>query len=260
MMQVLSEELKKPLIELLLSIADDKLILGHRASDWTGLAPVLEEDIAFSAISQEEIAHAAALYDAIAQLQRKTADSIALGRKPGAYRCADLVVIPDEFDWARAIVRQFLCDHFDVLRLGRLARADYAPLSALASRLHAEELTHLEHGDTWMVHLGKGSDESRLRMQAALDLFAPHAAMLFEPVVSLDELENAGLYPLPEGDMFDQWHTAVQNICDEADLTIQVSRPDPITVGGRRGKHGDELTTLLDEMCEVYRIEPEAAW
>jgi len=259
-MQELQDELKTPLIELLLSIADDKLILGHRTSDWTGLAPILEEDIAFSAISQEEIAHAAALYQIVGPMQGKNADAMALGRTVDEYRCANLVVLSDEFDWARALSRQFLCDHFDVLRLERLSRSAYAPVAAVAARLHAEEATHLEHCDTWMVHLGKGTDEARDRVQAALDLLAPHAAMLFEPTEGVGKLEQARLYPRGDEDIFDLWQRAVQAVCKDAGLKLQVARAAPDAVGGRRGQHSDELKTLLDEMCEVYRIEPEAAW
>ena len=63
--------------DLLLSIADDKLILGHRNSDWTGLGPILEEDIAFSALAQDDIAHALALYEVIAARTDTTADASA---------------------------------------------------------------------------------------------------------------------------------------------------------------------------------------
>ena len=84
------EDLKGPLLELLLSVADDKLLLGHRNSDWTGLGPILEEDIAFSSMAQDEIAHAQALYERAGELVGKTADQLAFGRDPDAYRCATI--------------------------------------------------------------------------------------------------------------------------------------------------------------------------
>ena len=190
-MQTLPDELKTPLAVLLLSIADDKLMLGHRGSDWTGLAPILEEDIAFSAISQEEIAHASALYEMVGAMQGQRADAVDFGRPPEAYRCAELVTVSDEFDWARALVRQFFCDHFDILRFDRLSRSAYAPLAALAGRIHAEEATHIEHADLWMVQIGRGGDESQQRMQAALDLLSPLAGMLFEATNGIDGVKAA---------------------------------------------------------------------
>ena len=100
--------LTAPFTDLLLSIADDKLLLGHRNSDWTGLAPILEEDIAFSALAQDEIAHAQAFYEIVGSINGRGADAIAFGRAPEAYRCATLVEPSDAFDWARALVRQLL--------------------------------------------------------------------------------------------------------------------------------------------------------
>ena len=172
-MDKLSEHLKQPAAELLLSVADDKFMLGHRNADWTGLAPILEEDIAFSALSQDEIAHASALYEMVAQLQGTKADRLAFGRRPDEYRCAQIVELSDEFDWAKALCRNFFCDHFDSLRLGRLAQSRYTALAQLAGRLAAEEHIHVEHVDSWMGRLGRGGAEAHGRLQAALDALAP---------------------------------------------------------------------------------------
>ena len=95
---MLAENLKTPLVELLLSVADDKLMIGHRNSDWTGLGPILEEDIAFSSLAQDEIAHAQVLYGLASEIDGRSADSLAFGRGPDEYRCAQLVELPDDFD------------------------------------------------------------------------------------------------------------------------------------------------------------------
>src|SRR5215510_222272 len=108
-MAQIPEKLKEPLAQLLLSVADDKLILGHRNADWTGLAPILEEDIAFSSLAQDDLAHAMALYELIADLTGSDANRVAFGRSLAEYRCCELVELHDEFDWSIAIVRQFLC-------------------------------------------------------------------------------------------------------------------------------------------------------
>jgi len=115
----LPDHLRQPLIDLLLSLADDKFMLGHRNADWTGLAPILEEDIAFSSLAQDEIAHASALYQMIAGLSGTRADVLAFGRRPEEYRCAQIVEPADEFNWALAIGRNFFRDPFDFLRLHR---------------------------------------------------------------------------------------------------------------------------------------------
>jgi ring-1,2-phenylacetyl-CoA epoxidase subunit PaaC len=255
-----ADNLRRPLIDLILSIADDKLILGHRNSDWTGLAPLLEEDIAFSSLAQDEMAHAQALYELAGRLTDRSADDLAFGRQPGEYRCAAVVELPDEFDWATAIARQFVCDHFELLRLGRLSGSAYRPLADLALRLRAEEQVHAEHADGWIVRLGRGTDGARERMQRALDAVRPHAPSLLEPVEGQETLESAGLYPPGARDMFETWAEALQVVSARAGLSLCLQRPRASMRGGRRGVHTPHLAGLLDEMSEVYRLEPGAAW
>ncbi len=259
-MDSLPENLKQPMIDLLLAVADDKLMLGHRNSDWTGLGPILEEDIAFSSLAQDEIAHAQAIYELLSPLVDKTADELAYGRSIDQYRCAQIVELPDDFDWSIAIARQFFCDHIDRMRLERLARSSYTPLRGLASRLAAEEQVHVDHVDAWIVRLGRGNDESKRRVQTALDKLAPLAPMLFEKVDAEDELVDADLYPPGDDDMFHAWHDVLQHVAHEGGLSIDLNPPDQGAHGGRRGRHSEHLKSLLDEMCEVYRLEPGAVW
>lgn len=259
-MESLPTELKSPLVELLLSLADDKFILGHRNADWTGLAPILEEDIAFSALAQDDLAHAAVLYELVASLTGGEANRLAYGRRPEEYRCAHLVELHDEFDWGVAIVRQFLCNHFDFLRLARLSRSAWRPLAELAGRMLAEERLGVGHADQWVVRLGRGTAESHARVQAAIDRLVPLALGLFEPTEGLEKIESAGIYPPLSPDMFDQWSAAVENVTAEATLRIELHRPARFAPGGRRGQHSADFAVLFDELTEVYRIEPEAVW
>ena len=259
-MITLPDNLKRPFADLLLAVADDKLMLGHRNSDWTGLAPILEEDIAFSSLAQDEMAHAQALYQLIAGLIGTSADALAFGRKSEAFRCAAIVEAPDEFDWATAICRQFFCDHFDRLRLRRLARSSDKPVADLANRLAAEEQIHVEHVDSWMQRLGRGTDESRQRMQRSLDALAAIAPSLFETIEHEHELVAADVYPRAEKDMFETWRNELEQIANDSSLKLDLHPPSPQAIGGRRGKHTEHLAPLLHEMCEVYRLEPNAAW
>ncbi len=259
-MDKLSEHLKRPLIELLLSVADDKFMLGHRNADWTGLAPILEEDIAFSALSQDEIAHASALYDMVAQLQGSKADRLAFGRKPDEYRCAQIVELSDEFDWAKALCRNFFCDHFDILRLGRLAQSRFTPLAQLAGRLAAEEQIHVEHVDSWMRRLGRGGMDPYRRIQEALGSLAPLAPALLEPTEGLDLLEAEGIYPKTTPGTFERWSGDLGRLARDAGLKLELQPLAANFMGGRHGKHSELFLPLLDELTEVYRIEPEAAW
>ena len=258
-MEQISSQYVVATVDLLLSVADDKFILGHRNADWTGLAPMLEEDIAFSSLAQDDLAHALALYELIATIRGGSADAIAYGRSPADYRCAQLVELADEFDWATAIARQFFCDHFDQLRLGRLASSAWKPLRDLSARLLAEERLAIGHADQWIVRLGKGGDASRSRVQAAIHKLAPLAVALFEPTAGVESLETAGVYP-PSGDMFAQWSDAIENVIEAATLDLSLPKLDLSKPAGRRGVRSGEFAALHSEMTEVYRVEPSATW
>jgi ring-1,2-phenylacetyl-CoA epoxidase subunit PaaC len=259
-MSDIPDNLKTPFVDLLLALADDKLVLGHRNSDWTGLGPILEEDIAFSALAQDEMSHAQAICELLAPLTGRTADQIAFGRTAHEYRCAHIVEVPDAFDYATAITRQFFCDHFDVLRLARLSNSSHEPIAALAKRLIREEQVHVEHSDSWMIRLGTGTIESNKRLQDAVDQLLPIAPMLFEHVEHQQHLVDEGLYPGSEHDMLRDWTDTVTDVAKAAKLHFHVQHPAVSAVGGRRSNHTEHLAPLLEEMTEVWRLEPDAAW
>src|SRR5205085_5014251 len=89
-------------LALLLSLADDELVLGHRHAEWTGWAPHIEEDLAFSSIAQDEMAHARLLYGLAKEATGRDEDSLALGRKPEEYRNAVLCERPNR-DWGYSL-------------------------------------------------------------------------------------------------------------------------------------------------------------
>jgi ring-1,2-phenylacetyl-CoA epoxidase subunit PaaC len=257
-----SPEVKLAFVNALLAGADDDLMLGHAGSEWTGLAPILEEDIAVSSIAQDEIAHARELYEMVAGLTKRTADELAYARKPEEYRCCALVIRPDEFDWAYLIARQFYADHFDALRLARWQRSSHRPLANLAHRIAAEEVFHVHHVDNWLVRLGRGDAEAKARLQKALDDLWPSAVGQFERVEGAALLETEGLIPAAERPMFEQFAEEVGNAMRAAGLKPPSGGPDATSppAGGRCGRHGAGFAAVLDDLCAVYRLEPDAAW
>jgi ring-1,2-phenylacetyl-CoA epoxidase subunit PaaC len=137
----------------LLEIADDELILGWRNSEWTGIAPFLEEDVAFSSIAQNEIGHARALYELAARDLGTTADELAFDRAPGEYRCSRLVELRFVPDWARTIARHCLYEGADAERIRALMDSDDAEVAGLAAKIDREEAYHRMHADMWFDRL-----------------------------------------------------------------------------------------------------------
>ena len=138
--------------ELLLELADDELVMGWRDSEWTGIAPTLEEDVAFSSIAQNEIGHARAAYELAARELDTTADELAFDRSPDEYLCTPLVQLR-LLDWAHAIARRYLYEQLDQARIEGLKRSDDAEIAALAAKIDREEAYHRMHAELWAERL-----------------------------------------------------------------------------------------------------------
>jgi ring-1,2-phenylacetyl-CoA epoxidase subunit PaaC len=161
--------------DLLLELADDELVVGWRNSEWTGIAPFLEEDVAFSSIAQNEIGHARALYELAAAELGTTADELAFDRAPAEYRCAPLVQHRFVPDWARTVARHVLYETADAVRIAALAQSDDPVLAGIVAKIDREEVYHRLHAGMWLDRLG---DEPAVR--AALDELWPEALGLLE--------------------------------------------------------------------------------
>jgi ring-1,2-phenylacetyl-CoA epoxidase subunit PaaC len=209
--------------QLLLEYADDELILGWRDSEWTGIAPSLEEDVAFSSIAQNEIGHARALYELAARDLGTTADELAFDRSPDEYRCAPLVELR-RLDWAHTIARHWLYETADELRLAALKESDDPEVARLAAKMDREEVYHRLHAQMWA---GRLRDEPRF-VEAVQELW-PHAVGV-----------------LPEA--------------LRAAFSERVPGTVPETAPVERGEHSDELRPLLEEMTIVRRSVPGATW
>ena len=153
--------------ELLLAVADDELILGWRDSEWTGIAPSLEEDVAFSSIAQNEIGHARALYELAAPDLGTTADELAFDRSPDEYRCSRLVELRLP-GWEHTIARHYLYEEADAARLERLKASEDPEVAGLAEKIDREEVYHRMHAQMWFDRL---QDEPRFA--SALDELRP---------------------------------------------------------------------------------------
>ena len=159
----------------LLELADDELIVGWRDSEWTGIAPTLEEDVAFSSIAQNEIGHARALYELAAAELHTNADALAFDREPDEYRCAPLVEL-HLLEWAHTIARRYLYEEADRVRIGALMRSEDSALAGLAAKIDREEVYHRLHAEMWAARL---RDEPRFR--SAVEGSGPTPLGVLEP-------------------------------------------------------------------------------
>ena len=217
-------------LDLVLALADDELILGWRNSEWTGIAPFLEEDVAFSSIAQNEIGHARALYELAAREVGTDADALAFDRAPEEYRSAPLVELR-RLEWARTIARHWLYETADAIRLDALKDSDDPELAGIAAKIDREEVYHRIHAEMWIDRL-LASDDARPRLDEALEELWPYALGVLD-----DDLR-------PE---------LVRRV--EEKLGRAMPEAEPVS----RGQHEAELAELLEEMTMVRRSAPAGA-
>jgi ring-1,2-phenylacetyl-CoA epoxidase subunit PaaC len=249
---------ENPFFEYVLRLGDDRLVLGHRLSEWCGHAPILEEDIALANIALDLIGQASMLLKLAGEVEGKgrTEDTLAYFRDAIEFRNAQLVELPNG-DFAVTIVRQFLFDAWDVLVLERLTTASHQALAGIAAKALKEAKYHLRHTAEWVRMLGDGTVESHARAQRALDDLWPYTAELFlgddvdaQAVASGNGVDVAALRP--------RWRQTVEQVLAEATLTVPKDGLAPR--GGRTGRHTEHLGRMLADMQSLARAHPGATW
>ena len=249
---------QEALIELLYKMADDQFILGHRNAEWTGLGPVLEEDIAFSSMAQDKLGHSLAFYSLLQQLGEPDPDALAFGREAQQFHCCQFVELPiGEYDFS--LIRHFLFDHAETIRFELLSASTYAPLVQVVAKLKGELKYHLLHANTLVKRLGTATPESISRLQASLQMAFPYALGMFELSPYEQELVGAGLYA-GEARAREIWLNNIRTVLAQTALTLPAEDQAAPVTGGRRGRHSPHLAPLLLEMTEVVRIDLNAEW
>lgn len=244
--------------ELLYKMADDQLILGHRNSEWTGMGPLLEEDIAFSSMAQDKIGHSLALYTMLQELGEQDPDTVGFTRNANQFHNCLLVELPNqEYDFS--LVRHFLYDTAEAIRFEALTRSSYEPLAQLSVKIRGELRYHTLHANTWMKQLGSATPESMERLQKSLDFAMPYALGIFEPSFYEKEIIADGIF---EGEEIikGKWLAQIEKILSQTNLSLPDVKIMLPNLGGRTGNHSEHLQPLLDEMSEVFKIDPNAEW
>ncbi len=241
---------------LLRSMADDEFVIGFSDSEWTGIAPLLEEDVAMSSLAQDELGHAAALYALLGELTGTDVDALAYDREPDAYRHCRLLD-HGRGDWAMTIARRFLYDSADAIRLEALADGSWSPLAELVGKLVREERYHRMHAGAWLDRLARSAEEPRDRLLAALIVLAPDAATVFTSIEGEADLIASGILDAPMTELESRWRASIAPVFAELDLPMPPPASDP-----ERGRldHGADFRWLWDGFTSVRYADPGATW
>lgn len=245
--------------EFLIKIADDAFIIGHRNSEWTGLGPTLEEDISFSSMSQDKIGHAIAIYNILhEEFGMSEPDELAFQRKADSFLCCHLVEVFSR-DYAFCLARHFYHDRAEALRYAMLESSSLESLSKLALKFKGEIKYHTLHADTWIKQLAGSAQESKARIQEALEKAYPLALGIFEEGPFEDKLRSSGVFE-GEAVLREKWTSAITEFLVDAGIDTAFMDASEANAGGRSGSHSEDLKKLLTEMTEVSATDKNANW
>lgn len=259
-----NKEYKDVLVELIYQLADDDLIISYRASEWLGLAPHIEEDVAFSSIAQNTMGHATLFYQLLEDLGEGDMDYLAHGRPanerkssiylekvngPGSY------IDEPDYDWALAVVRNFLYETLKRIKLEAATQSSYKPLQHMARKVLMEQTYHLAHWKLWLKQLQGATEEAQNKINGRLE----EAWAEFGDALSLGEqaeaISSANIL-IEEETLKERWLAAVNEVVTAPYSNI----PDQQLGNGRRGEHTEDLPQAMKVFIEVYQSDPVAAW
>nr|WP_232735820.1 1,2-phenylacetyl-CoA epoxidase subunit PaaC [Alteribacter populi] len=252
---------------LLYQLADDDFLIAYRGSEWLGLAPHIEEDVAFSSINQDTMGHAVMYYQLLEDLGEGKADDLSHLRTPQEFRNAIILECKNgegsylekpDYDWAFAVVRNLFYDHAKTIRLQSLKDSSYSPLSHIARKVIGEEYYHLMHWEMWFKQLMNSTPEARVKMEQAIEKVWDDFGGVLTLGPEGEKMSEFGL--ISEEDVLtNRWMEKIEPLFKEVDYQID-RNPELKQGNGRKGEHTEDLSQALDILSEVYRTDPAAAW
>ncbi|PCJ45223.1 MAG: phenylacetate-CoA oxygenase subunit PaaI [Gammaproteobacteria bacterium] len=246
------------LIRFLIALADDSVVLSHRLSEWCSNGPYLEEDIALSNIALDYIGRARMFYQYAVEVEGegRTEDDIAYLRNEREYTNLLIHELPIN-DFAFTLVRQYFLDVYYCQYLQLLCDSSDQQIAAIAAKAIKESRYHLKRSEPWIKQLSEGTDESKQRIQLALDELENFVGELFLMEDWEVALVESGV-AVDRSKLQKGWDQQVQSFLAESEMTFPESALQ--IRGGRNGIHTEHLGHMLSEMQYIQRSMPGLEW
>jgi len=247
-----------PAVQYLLRLGDTCLILGQRIAEWSGHAPILEEDIALSNMALDLIGQARAVLTHAGRIEGlgHDEDQLAFLRDEKDYRNLTLVELP-RGDFAFTVLRNAMVATLMKLLWERLRDSSDAELAGIAGKAVKEARYHQQHAADWVVRLGDGTEESRRRIEAALADLWRYTPEMFESDAVDEAAAAAGLGPR-WSELEAPWRAEMRTILGEAALVEPKEAAFRST--GKKGVHTEHMGYILAEMQHLQRAYPGGVW
>ncbi len=260
-------ENKEAIKHLLFQLADDDFMYAYRGSEWLGLAPHIEADIASSSISQDSMGHAAMYYKLLEDLGAGKADDLAHLR-PSVERKNTILTervngegyymeVP-HYDWAYTVVRSYFYTQSKKVKIDSLCESSYTPLAEVAVKVRMELYYHRMHWEIWFKQLMNSTDVAKKKMSAAIDLVMKDFGDVFSYGNQKQAIESSRLIGSEE-DLKAKWHESLKPVFLALEMDVP-SIPMQPEKNGRNGQHTQDLDDALITLSEVSKLDPVAVW
>lgn len=249
----LDEQEQAAVEAVLFSLADEECVLAERYTEWQVVSPTLESDLALSNIAQDELGHARLWYDLLEDFGY-TESELIFERDPADFTHSTLVELPfEEGDWADAIVRGYLYDVAEQLRLEALVDTSYPRIADRIEKVIGEESYHREHARNWLERLCDDS-EGQERVQDAVDRLFPYALTLFEPTQHEEDIVDLGIRTESLDDLCEQWRDSTVPFLESLGIRVDEDADEELPdLTGRNGDHTEHWPELHKDMTRTYR-------
>lgn len=250
--------MKESLYKLCIRLGDTSLILSHRLSELCSKGPYLEEDIALTNIALDYMGQAETWLKYAAEVHEDdiTEDDLAYKRKEKDFRNFLLVEQPN-IDFAVTITRQFFLDIFNHFYYTELAKSTDETIAALAAKSLKEISYHVRHSSEWVIRLGQGTEESKARMQSAIEELWIYVGEMFMDTEEDKELTGHKISVLPST-VEKNWDIKVNEIVNQAGLNLPEEKS--LIPGMGNGHHTEHLGYILADMQFLPKTYPDAKW
>ena len=250
--------MNQDLYNYIIGIADNTLILAQRLGELCGHGPSLETDIALTNISLDMLGQTRSYYQYAAKVAGgdKTEDDIAFLRIEREYRNVLLVEQPNTH-FGFVIARQFLFDVYHLMLMEGLQNSKDETLVAIANKGIKEVSYHKRFSSDWIRRLGDGTEESKAKIQEAIDSLWRYTDELFDHTESDEKMIAEGI-GVDVSKLKETYYENVSEVLKEA--TLEVPERKYFTRGGKKGVHTEHMGYLLADLQYMQRTYPNMTW
>lgn len=247
-----------PLYHYLLKLADDSFIMGQRLSAWCGEGPYLEEDIALTNIALDELGQANNFYVYASRVadNGKNEDDLAFLRHEHEYVNAHWTELPNE-DYAQTILKVYVFSVYQKLMYEALSSSENEELSAIAQKSLKEVRYHYTHAASWMKIFGQGTEESKMRLERAIENIWEYTKGLFAKTEGEDDLIALNVAPNVEA-LYDNFVSVTTR--DFQDFGLEYPANPFMQPKSRTGYHTEYFGFMLCELQYMQRAYPGCTW